>query len=116
VLTAYSVSALYDFETAGPGIFTGTFAPITTFQVARLSVFIQSQTDLSSIEATSNTVENFVSPDIAKRVLQAKSKRGTVSCSITSLASAIAANYTEAKALVFGATSYITSNGANLRH
>ena len=105
------MTALYDFESAGAGKFS--FAPVTTFQVAPVSALVKSQADLSSIEVSSNTVDIFVSSDVARRDLESKSKRAVVQCSNTSQASFISSSYSEAKALARVASSYITSNGAS---
>jgi hypothetical protein len=84
---------LYNFETAGAGAFS--FAPVTNFQVAPVSAEVKSQQDLSSIEVTANTVDVFVSEDVAKRDPEAghESKRGVLSCSNTSQANFISARY-----------------------
>ena len=110
-LTFNVVAALYDFESAGAGAFS--FAPVTTFQVAPVSALVKSQADLISIEVISNTVDVFISSDVARLDPESKSKRGIITCSNSFQASTISASYTEAKELARLASSYITSNGAS---
>ena len=108
------MAAWYDFESAGAGAFS--FAPTVNFQVAPVSALVKTQNDLSSIEVISNTVDIFVSSDVAKRDPEAghaETKRGVLSCSNTSQGNFISASYTEAKTLASVAASYISSNGAN---
>ena len=105
------MTALYDFESAGAGTFS--FVPVITFQIAPASALVKSQADLISIKVVSNTVDIFISSDVARCDPESKSKRGIITCSNSFQASTISASYTEAKELARLASSYITSNGGS---
>ncbi|TRM67414.1 Deuterolysin metalloprotease family-domain-containing protein [Schizophyllum amplum] len=101
VSVVHNIAALYDFESAGTGIFT--FAPKVELKVGAADEAISEK-----VQSTANTVTVEIG-NVAKRHLE--EKRATVSCSNTSYRSFISSSYTEGKALASLAASYINSNG-----
>ncbi|KAF8890047.1 hypothetical protein CPB85DRAFT_1377940 [Mucidula mucida] len=111
ITVQHDVSSLFDFSSAGQGTFT--FEPVTNFRVATPEASIISESQMDRIEASAESIDVFVSGDLAKRELHERNKRAVNICTNASRKSFIDSSYTEAKALASGASSYISSNGAN---
>ncbi len=78
VLTRRLVSSLFDFSSAGQGTFT--FEPVTNFRVATPEASIISESQMDRVEASAESIDVFVSGDLAKRELHERNKRAVNIC------------------------------------